>query len=387
MADSDDNVGQTETMPVFVGALELFPTTYPRLQTTHADADCLIDATNDAEAIECWLYAYREKSPNTLAAFRKEAVRYLLWLQIERREALADANQDTVERYSEFLIEPSDNWCGTRRPLGHPQWRPFQKGLSRKSRSDALSVLKTLYQWLSDAGYLRRNPFKLIKSKKQDSVQRRNQQAKSRERVLFADEWQWVLEALEGFPRVTPKQEAAYQRAAFLLNFLYYLGPRVSEVVHSDMGSFRQVDGHWWWYTRGKGGVERKVPLAKAMVKALRLYRLSRNLPPEPVAGETTPLLLSLYGTGVPLSTRKSVYQVVKGIFQQACALTEDEATRQKLEQASTHWIRHTFATRMHQVGIDDATSQSSLGHANRATTEIYTHFEDHKIHEEFDKL
>jgi site-specific recombinase XerD len=182
-------------------------------------------------------------------------------------------------------------------------------------------------------------------------------------------------------------EEAAFQRATFLMNFLYYVGPRISEVVNSSMSSFRKVDDRWWWYTRGKGGVERKVPLAKPMVKALRLYRVSLNLPAEPAIEETTPLLFRLYGTGIPLSSCRTVHQVVKEIFRQAWALTDDEASRKKLEQASCHWMRHTFATRMHQVGIDDATRQSTLGHVNRTTTEIYTHFEDRKIHEEFDKL
>lgn len=67
-------MAQHDLAPVFVGELSQFVTTYPRSRETQADADCLIDARNDVEAIECWLYAYRKKSPHTQAAFRKEAV-------------------------------------------------------------------------------------------------------------------------------------------------------------------------------------------------------------------------------------------------------------------------------------------------------------------------
>ena len=110
------------------------------------------------------------------------------------------------------------------------------------------------------------------------------------------------------------------------------------------------------------------------MVTALRLYRLSRGLDPEPQPDDTAPLLYSLYGDNVPLTTRMSIYRVVKDIFQQASVLVDGES-QVKLKQASTHWIRHIFATRAHAVGISTSLRKEALGHSN-VTGHIATYFQ-----------
>ena len=373
--------------PISTGLLEKFLSVYPELSKTKAEPECMISATNDVEAIQCWLYAYRDRSEHTVAAYRKEAVRYLLWLVHIRHESLGATNQDSVEQYNAFLINPPVLWCGSRKSINDPNWRPFQKGLSYKSRTDAVAAIKSMYTWLCDAGYLQRNPMKLLKGKQQDDVAMRNQHTRARQRVLFDDDWELVINAINAFPTSTKTEAAAFERAKFIMNFLYYIGPRSSEILKSNMSSFIKIEGDWYWETEGKGGALRKVPVNRKMLKALRLYRVSLGLDPEVAPTDTTPLLYSLYGENVPITTRKSVYEVVKGIFKKAAELTDNDVTRRKLLAASTHWIRHTFATRANKVGISLSSRKMALGHANDATTSIYTHTKDKVFHEEFEKL
>lgn len=370
----------------FVGELETFGEHYPQLIQSSPVGECYIDAENDLEAVQAWLYAYRDKSPNTVLAYRKEAIRFVLWLLFTRNETFSQVKQSSVEAYKAFLVEPGPYWCGPRTSIHSPHWRPFQKGLAQKSRSDAMSALKCLFNFLCDAHYLTGNPFRLVKSAIKDSVERRNRAQKSRERVLYDAEIAVIMKSIEHYSRNTKRQEAIYQRAKFLMVFLTHVGPRTSELLNSCMSSFETVQGKVYWKIQGKGGLERKVPLNDTALKALRLYRITRGLPPDIGVDEASPLLINVRN-GNAITTRDGVYDILKTIFRHAIAHTHDPSIKNTLQNASTHWLRHTFATKMHSVGIADDLRQQALGHANRATTEIYTHFEDKHFHDEFQKL
>lgn len=358
----------------------------PALQAARPAPDCTIAAANDVEAVDRWLYAYRHRSQHTRSCYRKEAVRYLLWLSLIKHETLAAASQETVEAYAAFLAQPDTDWCGPKRPVAHADWKPFSGPLSHKSRTDALSALNNLYTWLQDSGYLTRNPFRLIKGKQADNVSLRNRQAAARQRVFYDDEWQLILETVELFPRNTQLQTVGYYRAKFLLTFFYCTGIRTSELVSLDMSGFTRRNGQWWCHITGKGGLERDVPCNGRTMTALRDYRLSLGLSRAPVPGDDSALLYALTHKRTPITSRYGIYKAVKGIFEKAAAQAEGES-RDKLLQASTHWIRHTSATHAHAKGIDTKTRQTVLGHSNPATTDIYTHLEDGAIHEAYEKL
>jgi integrase/recombinase XerD len=104
---------------------------------------------------------------------------------------------------------------------------------------------------------------------------------------------------------------------------------------------------------RGKGDKERIVPLGRASIVALQKYL--QNGRPVLVKKPSGRLFLSM--RGVPLS-RAWVWHLVK----------------QNDPAASPHMLRHSCATHMVERGADLRTVQTLLGHADIATTQVYTH-------------
>ena len=108
---------------------------------------------------------------------------------------------------------------------------------------------------------------------------------------------------------------------------------------------------------RGKGDKERVVPLADKAVRALERY-LERGRPGllRRSGGVQRVMFLSVRGNAL---TRQKVWDMVRGASP---------------EKASPHKLRHSFATHMVEHGADLRSVQTLLGHADIATTQVYTH-------------
>jgi integrase/recombinase XerD len=142
-----------------------------------------------------------------------------------------------------------------------------------------------------------------------------------------------------------------------ILELLYAGGLRVGEIV-----ALRVEDLHldqWRAQVRGKGDKERIVPLGRSAVEALEKY-LSLGRPGlvqhgGPVARA---LFLSVRGNAL---TRQWVWEMVRGATDLG-------------SKASPHMLRHSCATHMVEHGADLRSVQTLLGHADIATTQVYTH-------------
>ncbi|MFO1351657.1 MAG: integrase, partial [Gammaproteobacteria bacterium] len=248
------------------------------------DAKKQIEANDDMAAIQAWLAEFRD-SPQTLRHYRKEAERLLLWALIERGKPLSSLSREDCLLYEDFLAnpEPHERWCGPKVPRNHPGWRPFLGPLNPPSRRTALLVINSLFSYLVKAGYLSGNPLALLKRRGRKGSHKQQQI----ERFLEQDQWQFVLDTVEMMRRDTDRDRRHYYRARYLLALLYLLGPRVSEIAGSTMGSMIEVRGRWWWFVTGKGGKQAKVPVNTDMIRALQEYRLSYGLSPMPAPTET----------------------------------------------------------------------------------------------------
>ena len=149
-----------------------------------------------------------------------------------------------------------------------------------------------------------------------------------------------------------------------LLELMYACGLRASEAtglrvedVDLDEGVLR---------ARGKGNKERLVPVGSQAVAALRAW-LARGRPPLVGLEDEPRLFVNLRGR--PL-TRQGLYKIV-----QRHAHTAGLAARM-----SPHTLRHTFATHMLAGGCDLRVVQEMLGHADIATTQIYTHLSAQRL-------
>ena len=155
-------------------------------------------------------------------------------------------------------------------------------------------------------------------------------------------------------------------RDAALVELLYGAGLRVSEAVGLEKGGV-DLEQRLVLVT-GKGGKQRIVPIGRAAVEALRRY-LSRGRPYLDTRHRPE---LFLNAKGGPL-TRAGAFLILRRLAEKA-----------GLEpgRVHPHLLRHSFATHLLEGGADLRSVQEMLGHADLATTELYTHVSDRRRRE-----
>ena len=145
-----------------------------------------------------------------------------------------------------------------------------------------------------------------------------------------------------------------------VLELLYATGMRVSELAELALTALDREEDVCLVF--GKGSKERLVPMGRPAARALARYL--RDVRPGLERGRGQGRVF-LNARGGPLS-RQAVWRMVR----EACR-------RAGIEQAvSPHTLRHTFATHLLEGGADLAAVQELLGHADIATTQIYTHLD-----------
>jgi integrase/recombinase XerD len=158
--------------------------------------------------------------------------------------------------------------------------------------------------------------------------------------------------------------EPAAFRDRALLELMYACGLRASEAIGLEVGDVDREDGVL--RARGKGSKERVVPVGQAAVRALESY-LERGRPALVKGRHETRLFVNFRGW--PL-TRQGLYKIVRR-HAQAAGLAD---------RMSPHTLRHTFATHLLAGGCDLRSVQEMLGHADVATTQLYTHLSSERL-------
>jgi integrase/recombinase XerD len=149
-----------------------------------------------------------------------------------------------------------------------------------------------------------------------------------------------------------------------LLELMYACGLRASEAVDLDVGD---VDlDEKVLRARGKGSKERVVPVGQAAADAVRRY-LARGRPSLVGTGTEAHLFVNFRGGQL---TRQGLYKIVRR-HAQAAGLAD---------RMSPHTLRHTFATHLLAGGCDLRSVQEMLGHADVATTQLYTHLSSERL-------
>ncbi len=153
---------------------------------------------------------------------------------------------------------------------------------------------------------------------------------------------------------------AATLRLAALIELLYGSGLRATELVSLDL---RAIGGDRpFAILKGKGGRERMVPVSDKARAAVVAWMSVR-----PVGTSW------LFPSGKAHLSRVRLFQIVK-------ALATDAGIAP--ERISPHVLRHAFATHLLEGGADLRALQTMLGHADIATTEIYTHVDGKRLTE-----
>ncbi len=232
-----------------------------------------------------------------------------------------------------------------------------QRGLSPETIARRLSALRGFFKFLALEHGLAENPLALIEGPK---LSRRLPV------VLTPEEVEHLLQAPD------PNHPIGLRDRA-MLELLYASGLRVSELVGLKLFDLNLEVG--FVRVKGKGDKERLVPLGTFAQEMIKRYlkearpRFLKRRPDEPH--------LFLNRRGRPLS-RQRFWQIIK-----AYALKAGLDPR----QITPHVLRHSFATHLLERGADLRTVQLMLGHANLATTQIYTHVQAdtlRRVHERF---
>jgi integrase/recombinase XerD len=155
-----------------------------------------------------------------------------------------------------------------------------------------------------------------------------------------------------------------------LLEAMYACGLRASEAIGLELGDIDLEEG--MLRARGKGSKERLIPVGRHAVRALRAWcehgrpavlSAAAGGAASQVSAGAVQSALFLNRRGRPL-TRQGLYKIVQG-----------HARRAGLQELmSPHTLRHSFATHLLAGGCDLRSLQEMLGHADLATTQVYTH-------------
>ena len=271
----------------------------------------------------------RGASANTLAAYTADLGDYTAFLA--RRGLAVDAAQTLDARaYLEGLAK---------------------SGLSKSTAARRLSALRQLHRFLFLEGHTAEDPAATLRGPKR---------ARPLPKVMSEDAAQRLAEAaltLEGYERV---------RLQCVIELLYGAGLRVSELVALPLSAYMREEQAL--RIIGKGNKERLIPLGSLAVAALEAWLAERHAS---LKGQhNLPWLFPSRGASGHL-TRQRVGQLVK---QLGCAAGLDPA------RLSPHVLRHAFASHLLAHGADLRVVQSLLGHADIATTEIYTHVETERL-------
>ncbi len=339
---------------------------------------CKVAAANDYEAIHAWL-RLRVQGTHTWRAYRKEAERFLLWAVMERRKALSSLDGDDCVAYRDFLAAPGPEWVGPRNAQRWSEaWRPFEGPLSVRSQASAMTIVRSLCEWLVRRHYLDSNPW-------DDVPARPDAPSMPQLRALSQKQWQLVQEWSQGELAAAPSP--ALHRLKFILDFAYMTGLRLAELAAAKLGWLRHEqldDGEWAWsiMVLGKRNKWREVPLPDPAVDALQAYLAVRGLRTEILDNAPESPLISKLSLEAPLSTAR-IYEILVAGFER-CATHiwgQDRRAAERIREASTHWLRHTYGSHSAARGVPQDVLQANLGHESLATTSIYVRAEKGRRH------
>ncbi len=277
-------------------------------------------------------------SRNTLLAYGRDLKDYVGWL---------DRTDQQIGTIDKIGIEAYLMDCDA-------------QGLATSTRARRLSALKQLYRFAFEEGWRSENPAIQIRG-----PGRQKQLPKTLE-VLEVDR---LLNAARQTGRTTHDK----LRNTCLMELLYATGMRVTELVSLPVSSARGDPR--MLLVLGKGGKERMVPLSPPAREALAAWLQVRDAQEEEHSSKGAPASRFLFPSRGKAGhlTRHRFFQLIKDF-----AVTGGVSP----QKVTPHTLRHAFATHLLANGADLRAIQTLLGHADIATTEIYTHVLDERLRE-----
>jgi integrase/recombinase XerD len=273
----------------------------------------------------------RGLSRNTLEAYRSDLLQFGQHLRASGTSAL-DAGHAELAGFLDALAAGAED-----RPAARPAT------LQRKA-----ACLRSFYRHLRREGVITHDPTADLRAPRK---------SQKLPKVLSRGDVDRLLRAPKG-------TEPGALRDRALLELMYACGLRASEAIALEVGDIDLQAGVL--RARGKGSKERLVPVGREAIAAVRAY-LHQGRPVLTATSDARELFVNRRGTGL---TRQGLYKIVQ---RHARAVGLED-------RMSPHTLRHTFATHLLAGGCDLRAVQEMLGHADVATTQIYTHLSAERL-------
>jgi integrase/recombinase XerD len=278
--------------------------------------------------------AERGAARNTLAAYERDLSDYAAFLKA-KNAGLQTAKPEHIRNYLKGLAD---------------------HGLKSSSAARKLSAVRQFHNFLYGEGIVRENPATAV-----DAPRLRRPLPKV---MTEGDVTQLLETASARLAKLTGKAYLKALRLHCLLELLYASGLRVSELVALKKQALAQ--GAQFIVVKGKGGRERLVPVSKKASAAVQAYLTALKAED----AEEGPWLFPSHGEGGYL-TRQHFALELKSLAAEAGLAPE---------RISPHVLRHAFASHLLAGGADLRAVQQMLGHADIATTQIYTHVQTDRL-------
>jgi integrase/recombinase XerD len=278
-----------------------------------------------------YLELERGLSRNTLEAYRSDLQQYGQFLERERLDPVTI----TPVKLTAFVSELAEGGAngGSVAPAT----------LQRK-----VACLRSFYRYLRRERLIDHDP----------AAELRGPRSRARlPQVLSRDEISRLLAQPSGGSTAAVRDRA-------LLETMYACGLRASEAIGLELSDLDLTSGIL--RARGKGSKERIVPVGTKAIESLKLY-LERARPRLVGLRDEPHVFVNL--RGAPLS-RQGLYKIVQ----------RHAASAGLAHRMSPHTLRHSFATHLLAGGCDLRSLQEMLGHADIATTQIYTHLSPDRL-------
>lgn len=271
------------------------------------------------------------------------------FLEMLRAEAGAAAN--TIAAYGTDLRLASEALGGDLVHAGREEIERLAGGwgeLARATVARKSAALRRFFAFLAEEGHRADDPGHALP---------RPGAARRLPKILSTSDVDAMFAAIaERQARVPP--DPLDLRLAALIELLYGSGLRATELVSLPRNAIHP--DRPFLILKGKGGRERLVPISDRARAAVALWRT--QVPSD------SPWL---FPSGKKHLTRVRLYQIVRALAALAGIPPE---------RASPHVLRHAFATHLLEGGADLRALQAMLGHADIATTEIYTHVDSRRL-------
>jgi integrase/recombinase XerD len=277
-----------------------------------------------------YLRAERNLAPKTVEAYATDVRDYLRDLE-ERGLLVETVTREDVLEHLAILA---------------------QHGLGPRSRARHLAALRGFHRFLEDEKLTKADPTADLDTPRH---------TRKLPVFLSVEEVIALLEAPDA-------KTISGVRDRAMIEVLYATGLRVSELIKLSINDINLTDGYLMAF--GKGRKERVVPLGRKAMEAVKLWLEAR---PTMLRGrESKALFVTPRGSGF---SRMGFWKLLRRHARQAGIV----------KNLSPHKLRHSFATHLVERGADLRAVQAMLGHADLATTQIYTHVDSKRLRAIYD--